>query len=56
MQLFIVIKQGVYIQGIYGIYDNYADAEIALEEAEAKEPDNYHKFDIEERILNVRSY
>lgn len=42
--IYLVIKHGVYIQGIFGVYDNYNLAKKALKEAQELESDDYHLF------------
>lgn len=49
MKIYYVIKKGVYIQGIYGIFDDYDLAKKACEEAIKSEQDDYHAFFVCER-------
>ena len=56
MKLYYVSKEGVYMQGIYGIFDNFDLAKAAMAEAIKLEYDNYHDFFIHERELNTHGY
>lgn len=52
MKLYIVVRHGVYMQGIYGVYDTHGKALVGAREAKSKERDDYHTFKIEEAELN----
>ena len=56
MKLYYVSKEGVYMQGIYGIFDNFDLAKAAMADAIEDERDNYHEFFIYERELNTQGY
>lgn len=56
MKLYIVVRSGVYLQGIYGIYDSIEKAKTAKVNAKSKENDNYHDFEIYETILDKDGY
>ena len=56
MKVYYVLKHGVYMQGIYGIYDSKEKAIEAMKEAKSKESDNYHDFYICIRNLNEKTY
>lgn len=53
---YMVIRYGVYIQGIYGVYTSLKDAFAAKTEAKEKEPDEYHTFKIVSSTLDKREY
>lgn len=54
--LYLVIKEGVYIQGIFGVYDTLDKAKEALKKAIKRESDNYHHFNIIHTKLNTETY
>ena len=54
--IYLIIKQGVYIQGIFGIYDNLALAKDAMKKAKILESDNYHYFHILGTNINKEEY
>lgn len=57
MQLkYLVERNGVYSQGIYGVFDNLAEARDAATEAKAAEKDDYHTFCILVYIDELRGY
>jgi hypothetical protein len=45
-EMFILVRQGVYDQGIAGVYSSEALANIAKVNAKQLEKDNYHDFEI----------
>jgi len=52
MELFVVVRTGVYDRGIVGVYDN---ADLAYEgfiKAKKHEDDEYHNFEIRKYELN----
>ncbi len=51
-KLFVVIKHGVYIQNIVGVFDSYDVAKTAALCAKDDEEDNYHSFWVSEFELN----
>ena len=55
-KVYIVERHGVFMQGVYGIFDSFKLAEEALIEARRKEEDGYHRFCISTRELNRRGY
>lgn len=44
--MWIVVRRGVYMQGIVGVYSTNQKAQEALTEAKKLEPDKYHTFEI----------
>ncbi len=52
--MYIIVKQGVYIQGVYGPFQDgrfskgLEDAKKAANKLAASEPDDYHTFDVYE--------
>jgi len=52
MNLYLVVRWGIYMQGIFGVYDSIEKAEEAKEIAISLEPDSYHNFTIEPFVLN----
>ena len=52
-KLFVVVRYGVYMQGIGGVFISKAKAEAAVERLKAKEPDGYHTFKVEPFVLDV---
>ena len=55
-EVYIVWMEGVYMQGIYGVYDNKEDALDAAKTFIAEEHDDYHGFNISETPLGTRIY
>lgn len=58
MSHYIVIRQGVYIQGIAGVFPNYDDAVQSARETADREEDRYHSievypFDYNTTVLNL---
>lgn len=51
---YIVVRTGVYDQGIIGVFDTAELASGALKEAKNEENDDYHKFQIRPFCLNKR--
>ena len=54
--MFIVIRSGVYMQGIFGVYSCIENAEVAMKKAKSMEKDKYHEFEIEEVWLDKQKY
>ena len=54
MKIYIVFKEGVYLQDVIGVFDDVALACQAMFAASSKEPDNYHHFFISTGELNQR--
>jgi len=52
MNLFVVVRMGVYDRGIVGVYDNKIDAINGFIEAKNYEEDDYHNFEIRTYELN----
>jgi len=52
MKVYLVLRMGVYIQGIVGIYDTYIYARDAAFKAKEMETDSYHSFIIHTQELN----
>ena len=52
MDLYYVVRTGVYDQGVVGICDSLEKARNLLRSASENEPDDYHSFDIRRHILN----
>ena len=52
MNLFVVVRMGVYDRGIVGVYDNKIDAINGFIEAKNYEKDDYHNFEIRTYELN----
>lgn len=52
--VFIVMRQGIYDQGVVGVFTDYADAKKAAEVAASEEPDDWHGFNIMRMALNQR--
>lgn len=50
--VFVVVKHGVYIQGIIGVFDSVEKAHYAANQAVINERDDYHTFHIVEFKLN----
>ncbi len=46
MELFIVVRTGIYMQGIVGVYTSDDAARLAAERARVAEPDDYHDFEV----------
>ena len=46
MPVYLVLKRGVYLQDIGGVFSDFEKAFIALQNLKSKEPDNYHYFNI----------
>ena len=51
----LVIREGVYMRGIWGVYKNREEAEFALDRAKAYEDDDYHVLSIERAEIGVDS-
>lgn len=49
--LYIVVRVGVYDQGIFGVYESEYVAKQACKRAKNIENDNYHGFEIREFVL-----
>ena len=56
MEVYVVIKQGIYMQGIYGIFDKPEKAKEALLIALKNEKDDYHEFYIDKRTMNNQGF
>ena len=56
MEIYLVIKRGVYIQGIFGVYNTRIKAEKAIKIAKKQENDDYHTFDIIQADMNKTEY
>lgn len=56
MKVYLVIKEGVYLQGIYGVYDTLIQAKEAQIVAKCEECDDYHTFDIIQADINKFEY
>jgi len=52
MELFVVVRMGVYDRGIVGVYDNADLAYQGFIEAKKHENDEYHNFEIRKYELN----
>lgn len=52
MKLYLVYRQGVYMQGIVGVFSSMDLAEDARHAAKKRERDDYHSFEIEEFTLD----
>ena len=52
MKVYLVLKMGIYMQGIVGIYNTYEYAIDAAIKAKEMETDNYHSFVIYTQELN----
>ncbi len=52
ISFWLVIRYGVYMQGIYGLYDSLELANIAMHKAKEAEEDDYHNFCIKECYIN----
>ena len=52
VELFVVVRMGVYDRGIVGVYDNKIDAMNGFIEAKNFEKDEYHDFEIRKYKLN----
>ena len=48
MTVYVVVRTGVYDRGICGVFSTRALAEAAALVYKAREPDDYHKFDVRE--------
>ena len=44
-EVYVVTREGIYIQGIVGIFTTKEKAEEAMRAAAKREPDEYHSFD-----------
>ena len=47
MELYLVTRQGIYMQGIVGVFSTIEKAENAVKHAKAREFDGYHEFNID---------
>jgi len=54
MKVYMVYRQGVYMQGVVGIYSTLLKANDAIIKARGEEPDSYHSFDI--NIVELDKY
>jgi len=54
MKVYIVTREGVYNQGIVGVFSSEELAGEAIVEAKVEEPDNYHSFEVSVYILDER--
>ena len=52
MDLYIVVRTGVYDQGVFAVYDSLEGALAGMDEAKKLENDNYHDFEIRKYKLN----
>lgn len=52
MNLYLVIRRGAYMQGLWGVYENEEKANEALARAKVQEEDDYHEFTIHIVELN----
>lgn len=48
MKVWLVLRWGIYVQGIIGIYSSEQLAKEAAQRAKALEPDDYHSFEVTE--------
>jgi hypothetical protein len=55
-KMYVVIRCGIYIRGIFGICDNVLNAKKIIENAKSKEDDDYHDFYIIEIDTNKEIY
>jgi len=54
MKLYIVTREGIYNQGIVGVFSSEELASEATVEAKGEEPDDYHDFEVSVYILDKR--
>lgn len=54
MKVWIVTRWGVNVQGIVGVFSSEERALDAQKTAKLEEPDNYHRFNVDEYELDVR--
>jgi len=52
MEIYIVVRLGVYMQGIFGVYSSLKLAKEAKVKAKELEPDDYHNFYIMQYTLD----
>jgi len=52
MKVYVIVREGIYDRGIYGVYENIELAKKDLIEAKVLERDDYHTFRISEFTLN----
>ena len=53
MNIYVVYRMGiVYMQGVVGVFGTVLLAKEAADIAKAKEPDDYHRFEIELYVLD----
>jgi len=55
MNVFVVVRMGAYDQGIAGVFETPEEADKAITEAKAEEPDNYHDFEIRSFTIGKRN-
>lgn len=55
MKIFYIEKQGVYPQGVYGVFDNLDQAKTAAIYFAKSDRDSYHTWYVMEAELNTRA-
>ena len=53
MNVYVIVKGGVYRHEIRGVYKSRVSAEVAANHLAAKEKDNYHEFEVGKIKLNT---
>ena len=56
MEIYVVVIKGIYMQGIFGIFDNFEEAKEASLIAIRNERDDYHEFYIDKRVMNKHGF
>ena len=52
MKIYIVTRNGIYMQGVVGVYTSKVAANFAIARAKAMENDDYHVFKVDEVSLD----
>ena len=52
MQVYVVWREGVYMQGIFSVCDSLESAILVAEDEFSKEEDNYHDFNVSKFNIN----
>jgi len=56
MKIYYVEREGIYLQGVFGMFDTKEKAIKAADIAKKGEKDDYHSFFVRSKNLNVCGY
>ena len=52
MKVYTVIREGVYMQGVYGLYEHILEAAAAAQQEAMRDSDNYHSWTVYELAVS----